>query len=273
MSTEFRSGVVAIVGRPNAGKSTLLNAVLKSKLSIVSPKAQTTRKRVLGIYNDSDSQILFLDTPGLIKSEYEMQRRMMDYVAKSIEEADLLCLIIDLEKLMEEKQDIAQIYHHEAIWLKENKKNLVLVLNKADRVKDRKQILPIMEDFMQWHPFQAVVPLSAISNEAVDVFISAIKDYMPVHPPYYDQEQLSEQPERFFVEELLRETLYYHYQEEIPYACDVHVEEFKERKNGKDYIRLSIIVERDSQKKIIIGKNGEAIKKLGQRARSEIEKF
>lgn len=264
-----RAGYAAIVGKPNAGKSTLLNSLMDYKLSIVSPKPQTTRKRVLGIYSTEDTQIIFLDTPGLLKPRYEMQKSMMHFVNNSIEEADLMIFLQDISSLDLEKfpGDI------EVGILNKFDKAKILVLNKIDLKKDVKETLPIIQKINEMGFFEEIVPISAKSGENLDNLTKAIKSHLPDSPFFYDQELLSTEPQKFFVSELIREQIFWHFRDEIPYSTEVSIIEFKEREKGKWYIHSEIIVERDNQKKILIGKNGEMIKKIGQKARAEIEEM
>jgi GTP-binding protein Era len=266
---DTKSGYAAIVGMPNAGKSTLLNSLLDYKLSIVSPKPQTTRKRVLGIFNKDNAQVIFLDTPGLLVPKYEMQKSMMDYVGNSIDEADLLIYIQDLTTL---KMDTFPGKISKSILEKFNGPK-ILVLNKIDQIKDVKQTLPIIADIHSKGLFNEIVPISARAKENLDNLSKAIVSLLPESPFYYDPELLSVEPQRFFVSELIREQIFYQFSEEIPYSSEVSILEFKEREKGKWYIHAEIIVERDNQKKILIGKNGQKIKTIGERARKEIEEM
>lgn len=263
---ETKAGYVTLIGRPNSGKSTLLNSILKTKLSIVSPKPQTTRKRVMGIFTDEESQMIFLDTPGLLDPKYGMQRSMMGFVNDSIEEADILVVVADLEKYNES-------YFNDRFLetLKSSEAPKILVLNKIDTFKDSKQVLPILASISQLGLFDEMVPISALKNENVHNVIGCIKKYLPESPFFYDPEQLSTQPERFFISELVREKVFNFYGKEIPFSSEVVITEFKERDTGKWYISADIVVERNSQKIILIGKDGEKIKKVGQNARLEIE--
>ncbi|MDC1067677.1 GTPase Era [Candidatus Kapabacteria bacterium] len=264
-----KAGYAVIIGKPNAGKSTLLNGLLDYKLSIVSPKPQTTRKRVLGIYNNDDTQIIFFDTPGLLKPKYEMQRSMMNFVNSSLDDADLMVYIQDIAKLELDKfpDPISkQIFEN-------FKKPKILILNKIDLKKDVKETLPLIKKFYDEGTFDQIVPISAKSKENLDNVIKAISQYIPENPFYYDPELLSTEPQRFFVSELIREQIFFSFKEEIPYSTEVSILEFKEREKGKWYIHAEIIVERDNQKKILIGKGGAMIKNIGQYARKEIEEL
>ena len=261
-------GFIAIIGRPNAGKSTLLNAIMQTKLSIVTKKPQTTRKNVLGIYSDDDAQFIFLDTPGLINARYEMQERMMSYVANSLEEADVLIVVADLEKI----RDINEYFSDD---FRETIKSFngpkILLLNKIDILKQNKDVLPILSEISESKVFSDIIPCSALNQDNIESIIKSVKDYLPKGPFLYDPEQISTQTERFFVSEKIREQIFKQFQKELPYSTEAHITEFAERENGKWYISADIIVESKSQKIILVGKGGRAIKKLGQSARFEIE--
>ncbi len=263
-----KSGYITLVGKPNAGKSTLMNALMGTKLSIVTPKPQTTRKRVLGIYTDEDMQIVFHDTPGILKPRYEMQKTMMEYVDESMRDADIIAVLLDLEKCSDPKT-----YFHETFL--ENLKNIskpkILILNKLDKKADRKEVLPLIITFSEMAIFQEIIPLSALKNSNIDTFLEVAKKYLPLGSFYYDPEMLSTQPQRFFVSEMIREHIFTGFGDEVPYSTEVQILEFKERENGKWYISADIIVERDSQKRIIIGKSGAKIKSIGEKARADIE--
>lgn len=265
---DFKSGYVAIIGRPNAGKSTLLNRLLDIKLSIVSYRPQTTRKRVLGILNEDKLQTIFFDTPGMIKPEYEMHKHLMEYVHKSTKEADMVMAMFAVDKFKGDGRDFKQ----ELDYIKEIKIPVVAVINKIDQVK-KADILPMIEYLGNQDCFKSIVPISALKDEGITELKEEFKSYLPFHPPYYDQEVLTEQPERFFASEIVRETIFLKYRDEIPYSTEVTIEEFKERPNGKTYIRANINVERESQKKILVGKGASALKDVGQRARKQLEKF
>lgn len=268
MSQTTKAGYVAIVGRPNSGKSTLMNAILDYKLSIVTPKAQTTRKKVAGIYSTDETQIVFLDTPGIIKADYEMHKSMMSYVQNSVEEADVLIVIIDAASYDMSKGFDKMINSY----IKSYEGPKILLLNKTDKLADKKTLLPLMAFMQQEGGFNDIVPISALKKDNLDNVIEIISKYIPEGPFFYDPEQLSTESQRFFVSEFIREQVFYRFKEEVPYSIEVIINEFKERESGKWYISAEIIVERDSQKKIIIGKSGEKIKELGKYSRKEIEK-
>jgi GTPase len=263
-----KSGFVTILGKPNVGKSTFLNAVLSQKLSIVSKKPQTTRRKIVGIFNSEDSQIVFIDTPGIIEPEYLLQKKMYEYIISALKDSDIVLLVLDsknyqstFQKLNREILDII-------------KDSVVLVaINKIDLLENKNDVLKIINELQAMDLFKEIIPISALKNDNVLEVISCIKKYLPENHPYYDDESISDAPVRFFISELIREKIFEKYYEEIPYSTEVVIDEYKERENSKDYISVSIIVERDSQKGIIIGKKGEALKKIGELARKEIEDF
>lgn len=265
--TPFKCGYVAIIGRPNVGKSTLLNQILDIKLSIVTPKPQTTRKRVLGIHNDDDSQIIFLDTPGMIKPSYELHEKLMSYVEQSTDDADVVVLMVDPSKFRGDGS-----FKNELQFLERVSCPKVAVINKIDTLNSL-EVLPLIDFLNKTGQFTDIFPLSAIKGVNVAELMTCLKAAMPIHEPLYDPELLSEHPERFFVSELIRESIFRQFSEEIPYSTEVLIEEFKEREGRKDYIRAVIFVERQSQKGILIGKDGESLKKVGAKARQKVEEF
>jgi GTPase len=261
-------GHVAIIGRPNAGKSTLVNAILGAHLSIVTPKPQTTRKRVLGIYTDPEAQLVFFDTPGLLKPRYAMQRAMMGYVDESIAEAEIICVIVDVVKAVEHGSVLDPMV---SAILKRHKRPTILVLNKMDALKIRKEALPLIEEARQSGIFAKAIAISAQEEKYVDDLIAMLKELAPEGHRLYDEDALSTQPERFFVAELIREVVFRRFEDEIPYATEIDIVEFKEREAGKWYIAADIIVERETQKGILIGAKGTALKAVGEEARAAIE--
>jgi GTP-binding protein Era len=265
---DTKAGYVAIIGMPNSGKSTLLNSILGTKLSIATHKPQTTRKNVLGIHSEKDFQIVFLDTPGLLRPKYSMQENMMGYVQKSVEDADLLVIVIDIEKW-----NGYEAYFSNAILKRvlESRLPKVAFLNKIDTKKDVKDTLPIIKELSEKGDFAEIVPGAAIKQHGQKELIDTIGKHLPASPFFYDPELLSTQPERFFVSELIREQVFLLYKDEIPYSTEVNIVEFKEREDGKWFISAEIIIERDSQKIIVIGKRGAMLKQLGMRSRKEIE--
>lgn len=265
-----RCGHIAIIGRPNAGKSTLLNAILGEHLSIVTPKPQTTRKRVLGIYTDDAAQLIFVDTPGVLKPKYRMQHAMMGYVSDTLAEADVICMIVDAVKAVERGTALDPMIAQLLSGAKETP--VVLVLNKMDAVPVKKDVLPLIEQARLSGIFARAIAISASENKEVDALVGYLKDLVPEGDFIYEPDQLSTLPQRFFVAELIREAIFRNYREEIPYATDVNIVEFDEREDGKWHINADIMVERDSQKGILIGKKGEALKTIGIQAREAIER-
>jgi GTP-binding protein Era len=262
-----RAGYVAIVGEPNVGKSTLLNALLDQKLSIVTKKPQTTRQRVLGILSTEEFQIIFLDTPGLLKPQYLLHEKMIQSARTALEDADIILVLTEVSRGHDLPAPVG-----EALAPFAGKKKIVLVINKVDTIH-REQVLPLIDRFAQSEKYSDVVPVSALRRENLDDLLQTIVQDLPNHPPFYPPDIVSEQPERFFAAELIREKIFEQFREEIPYSAAVDVIEFKEREEGKTYINAEIVVERESQKGILIGKGGAALKKVGQLARVDIEQF
>lgn len=264
-----KSGYVAIIGKPNVGKSTLMNAMLGEKLSIITNKPQTTRKRVLGILSEEDLQIIFLDTPGILNPKYLLQEKFANYIDMSIDDADIIVVMIDITE-----DDLDSVVENEVIKRVLERKDLlrIAVINKIDKSTEEK-LNDYVSKLSGLNKFEVVIPVSALKEFNTDSVISNIKELLPEGPKYYPDDQLSDADERFFVSEIIREKVFEKYKEEIPFSIEVVIEEFKEQENRKDYISAAIVVERESQKPIIIGKKGEAIKKLGQLAREAIEEF
>ncbi len=261
-----RAGFVSIIGKPNTGKSTLLNAILGTKLSITTAKPQTTRRRVLGIYSAEDFQIVFADTPGLLKPRYAMHELMMEYISESVEESDVLLMVTDMVDCPNEDSESQLIEI-----VRKFKGIKILVLNKVDALGDRKKALPLIEKFSRLNIFDEIIPVSSLYSDNIDRLITLIGKYLPEGEFYYDPELLSIHPERFFVAELIREKIFELFEQEIPYSTEVQISSFKERALGKWHIAADIIVERESQKKILIGEDGNKIKQIGQIARKYIE--
>jgi GTPase len=263
---QTRAGFVSIIGKPNTGKSTLLNALLGTKLSITNPKPQTTRRKILGILTEDDYQIVFADTPGLLKPRYMMQEFMMDYVAESVAESDVLVLVSDLEK-----QETEEIDEKLLEIVKNFKGQTILVLNKIDSLSNKKAALPMIAKYHKMGIFNEIVPMSALYKDNIKKLVQVIKELLPESPFYFDSDLLSTLPERFFVSELIRENVFNIFADEIPYSTEVQINEFKERENGKWYISADIVVERESQKKIVVGTDGNKIKQIGETSRRMIE--
>jgi GTPase len=273
MSTDtpiFRAGYCAIVGIPNAGKSTLTNALLGTKLSIISHKPQTTRKRVLGIHSTAESQIIFLDTPGIMPRPSTLHHKaLLEEVRTSFNDADVILALAEANKTPDRALPQEWAKYVELA----DGKPIILGLSKIDLIKDKKQLLPILAPYNGMPEFKEIIPFSSTKKQNTDRLLSLITKFLPEGKPLYDTEQLSDQNERFFVAELIREGVFHRFRDEIPYSTEVVIEEFAEREAGKWYISAEILVERDSQKGIIIGDKGEALKALGASARKEIEHF
>lgn len=261
-----KTGYVAIIGKPNAGKSTLLNVLLGQKLSIVNKKPQTTRKRILGILSEEEYQIIFLDTPGILEPAYLLQKKMMESVTQSVVDADLIILIADVTQKFEENEPLINFV------LEKNNKPVILVLNKID-LSQQDKILALINSFEKTGKYKTIIPVSATKNFNADSVKAEIINLLPEGPKLYPDDSISDANERFFVSEIIREKILELFQDEVPYSCEVQIVDFKEREDRKDFIQAEIIVERDSQKIIIVGRQGEGIKKIGKKSREEIEKF
>lgn len=265
----IKSGYVAIIGKPNVGKSTLLNAFLGEKLSITTNKPQTTRKRIMGILSNEDYQVIFLDTPGILKPDYLLQERMLEYVFRSVVDADVLLFIIDITNDPEGNYTLEDANVKKLL---EFNKKKILLINKID-LSNESKVKTIITHFEQKKLFDDVIPVSALLNFNTRAVLDRILEYLPEHPKFYPDDQITDETERFFVTEIIREQILEQYQEEIPYSVEVLIEDFKEREGRKDHIMAAIIVEKETQKPIIIGKKGNAIKELGTRSRENIESF
>ena len=259
-----KAGYVNIIGNPNVGKSTFLNAVVGEDLAITTPKAQTTRHRILGIVNGDDYQIVFSDTPGIIKPAYELQESMMDFVKESFEDADILLLMVEAgEKNLKNEAFFDKIKQIEV--------PVLLLINKVDLVNQEK----LEEMITYWQeklPGVEIYPVSALHGFGIEQVVKRILELLPESPPYFDKDQLTDKTERFIVNEKIREKILKHYKKEIPYAVEVETEEFKEDEH-KIRIRSVIYVERESQKGIIIGHKGSGLKRVGSEARKDLEQF
>jgi len=264
---EFRAGYVAIVGEPNVGKSTLMNALLNQKISIVTPKPQTTRQRILGILSTDEAQIVFLDTPGLITPKYLLHEKMLNSAESALNDADIILVMTEVSRGTHLPREVERLAVE-----KFSTKPMMLVINKVDTVY-KPTVLPMIAEFSQRAVFKEVMPVSALQRDNLDDLLRTLVKYLPVHKPFYPTDIVSNSSERFFVSEFIREKVFEQFQEEIPYSTAVEIREYHEREAGKTYINADIVVERESQKGILIGAKGEALKKVGQAAREEIEGF
>ena len=262
--SEHKAGFVNMVGNPNVGKSTLMNALIGEKLSIITSKAQTTRHRIFGIVNGDDFQVVFSDTPGIIKPAYELQSSMMDFVKSAFEDADVLIYMVEIgEKDLKDEAFFAKITN--------SKVPVLLLLNKID-VSSQEVLEQQVQLWKDKVPNAEIYPISALQNFNVDTVFNRILELLPESPAFYPKDQITDKPERFFVNETIREKILINYSKEIPYAVEVETEEFLEDENIIR-IRSVIMVERDTQKGIIIGHKGSALKRVGIQARKDLEKF
>ena len=259
-----KSGFVNIVGSPNVGKSTLMNCLMGEKFSIVTSKAQTTRHRILGIVNDENYQIVFSDTPGVVNAAYKLHEAMMEYVNSSLRDADVLLFITDTrENEMNHKETLDKI--------KKLSVPVICLINKID-LSDQARVKERVDYWQGQLPNAMIYAISALHNFNIEAVWDKILELVPESPAYFDKEDISDRPMRFFASEIIREKIFLNCDKEVPYSCQVEIEEYKDEIN-MTRIRAVIVVERDSQKGIIIGKGGEMLKKIGKESRLEMEKF
>jgi GTP-binding protein Era len=262
-----KAGFVSIVGKPNVGKSTLMNTLVGERLSIITRKAQTTRHRIMGIISGPEFQIVYSDTPGIIQPQYELQENMMRFVHSSMVDADLILWIVELGEKMNTELKLIENISKAHI-------PVILIINKIDLAKGT-QLQDKMEYWKQQltdSSIKEIIPVSALHKTNIDQVMNYIMRHLPVHPPYFPKDSLTDKPERFFAAEIIREKIFENYKKEVPYSCEVVISEFNEE---EDIIRLraEIYVERQSQKGILIGKQGSALKKIGTAARLDMEQF
>lgn len=261
---KHRAGFVNIIGNPNVGKSTLMNALVGEKLSIVTAKAQTTRHRIMGIVNGEDYQIVYSDTPGILKPNYMLQKSMMNFVDTAIGDADVILYVTDtVEKSDKNEEYISKLVNLEC--------PVVLVINKID-ISSQEHVMELMQWWQEKLPKATIFPASAQEKFNLENIFTAITENLPVAPPWYDKDVFTDKNLRFFASEIVREKIFLNYKEEIPYSCEVSVEEFREGAERYD-ISAVIYVMRETQKGIIIGKGGQALKKVGTQARIDMEDF
>jgi GTP-binding protein Era len=269
----FRSGFVCILGRPNAGKSTLLNALVGEKLAIISPKPQTTRNRIQGIVNlpkskgQDGAQIVLIDTPGVHKPDSSLGRKMMVEVREALEGCDLVLLIMDATRKLDPRDEFAiQMLRHSAT-------KVCLILNKVDLLQGGKsKLLPLIEDYKKLHPFHEIIPISALKRDGLDILLKSVTAGLPPGPPYFPPDQITDQPTRFMAAEIIRERVLLETEEELPYATTVVVDNFEESAR-LTRISATIYCEREGQKGILIGKKGQMLKRIGTSARLQIERM
>lgn len=252
----FKSGFVPIVGRPNVGKSTLLNRLVGEKLAIVTPKPQTTRNRILGILTTAGFQAVFVDTPGLIQPKYPLQEYMAKAAWTTVREGDLILWLVDVRDEPKKLKDLGI--------------PIILVMNKVDLLKDKSALLPLIDEYRKQGVFRELIPISALTGDGVDELLKLIENHLPLGPPLYPPDRLTESSERFIASEIIREKIFLLLKQEVPYGTAVRVEEYKEKEETL-YIEATIFVERRSQKGILIGKGGGMLKRIGQLSRQELE--
>jgi len=265
MAEPNKSGFVAIVGRPNVGKSTLVNALVGTKVSIVTAVPQTTRNRILGIVNRPSAQIVLMDTPGIHRPHSRLNEQMMTFVRQALTERDLAVLIVDASERFGHGDEFA------VGLLREYAPRTILALNKIDRIK-KPQLLPLMQRYSQLYNFEEIMPISALREEGLTELLDAVEGLLPAGPQYFPPEMYTDQPERFLASEIVREKVILHTRQELPYATAVVIDGFEEGDNITR-IHASIVVERDSQKPIIIGSGGDMLKQIGSEARTELERL
>jgi len=259
-----KSGFVNILGNPNVGKSTLMNAMVGQKLSIVTPKVQTTRHRIMGILNGEDFQIVYSDTPGIIKPGYKLHEQMMKYVTGALADADVILYITDVQEKVDPEGEIIQK-------IKKINVPVIIVINKID-LTTQPALETLVTTWKEWFPGSDIIPVSAIYGFNLDQLLKAILNLLPENPPYFPEDQITNKMERFFAAEIIREKIFLNYHQEIPYSVEVEIESFTDLKNLSK-IRAVIHVARESQKGIIIGHQGQMLKKIGTEARKEMEEF
>lgn len=259
-----KSGFVNIVGNPNVGKSTLMNALVGEKISIITSKAQTTRHRIMGIVNGEDFQIVYSDTPGVLKPNYKLQESMLNFSTGALTDADIILYVTDVVESFDKNQSFLEK-------VKKQSAPVILIINKID-LTNQEKLIELVEKWKEVLPDTEIIPISATNNFNLDHLLKRIKAQLPDSPPFFEKDALTDKPARFFVTEIIREKILTNYDKEVPYSVEVVVESFKEDKK-MIHINAVIYVERDSQKGIIIGQGGKMLKKVGTEARKDIESF
>ena len=259
-----KSGFVNIVGNPNVGKSTLMNTLVGERISIITSKAQTTRHRIMGIVNGEDFQIVYSDTPGVLKPNYKLQESMLNFSMSALKDADVILYVTDVVESPEKNIEFLEK-------VKQQQAPVLLVLNKID-LTNQEKLIELVEKWKELLPKAEIIPVSATNNFNLDYLLKRIKELLPDSPPFFEKDALTDRPARFFVTEIIREKILNNYDREIPYAVETVVEQFKES-DSLIHINAVIYVERDSQKGIIIGQQGKMLKKIGTEARKDIETF
>lgn len=260
----FKSGFVSIIGRPNVGKSTFLNRIIGQKIAIMSDKPQTTRNKIQGVYTENDAQVVFIDTPGIHKPKHKLGDFMVKMAQTTIKEVDIVLFMVNAEEGFGRGEEFI------IEKLQETKQPVFLVINKIDQVHPE-ELLGLIDRYRTLYNFAEIVPISALQGNNIDALIGAIKKYLPEGPQYYPENQVTDHPERFIIAELIREKVLHLTREEVPHSVAVVIDAIQKREGGAIYVNATIIVERPSQKGIVIGKQGKMLKEIGKRARLDVE--
>ncbi|MFD0768045.1 GTPase Era [Bacillus sp. CGMCC 1.60114] len=260
----FKSGFVSIIGRPNVGKSTFLNRIIGQKIAIMSDKPQTTRNKIQGVYTENDAQVIFIDTPGIHKPKHKLGDFMVKMAQTTIKEVDIVLFMVNAEEGFGRGEEFI------IEKLQETKRPVFLVINKIDQVHPE-ELLGLIDKYRTLYDFAEIVPISALEGNNVEALIGAIKKYLPEGPQYYPENQVTDHPERFIIAELIREKVLHLTREEVPHSVAVVIDAIQKREGGAIYVNATVIVERPSQKGIVIGKQGKMLKEVGKRARIDIE--
>ncbi|MGF9963206.1 GTPase Era [Bacillus rhizoplanae] len=260
----FKSGFVSIIGRPNVGKSTFLNRIIGQKIAIMSDKPQTTRNKIQGVYTENDAQVIFIDTPGIHKPKHKLGDFMVKMAQTTIKEVDIVLFMVNAEEGFGRGEEFI------IEKLQETKRPVFLVINKIDQVHPE-ELLGLIDKYRTLYDFAEIVPISALEGNNVEALIGAIKKYLPEGPQYYPEDQVTDHPERFIIAELIREKVLHLTREEVPHSVAVVIDAIQKREGGAIYVNATVIVERPSQKGIVIGKQGKLLKEIGKRARLDIE--
>jgi len=265
MATPFKSGFIAIIGPPNVGKSTLLNTLIGEKVSIVTPKPQTTRNRILGIKNLPEGQLIFVDTPGIHAARKKFNVRLVEIAQAVFRESDIVLMMVEAIGPIPEES-----FRYAKKGVQDIQKPLLLLINKIDLI-DKRSLLPLIEKYQTLFPFQEIVPVAARTGSGIGELEKSLLNYLPEGPQFFPEDMYTDQPERFLAAEIIREKAFMLLERELPYSIAVEIQEFKERNNGVLFIRASIWVEKPSQKGILIGKQGSMLREIGRRSRKELE--
>ena len=260
----YKSGFVSIIGRPNVGKSTFLNRIIGQKIAIMSDKPQTTRNKIQGVYTENDAQVVFIDTPGIHKPKHKLGDFMVKMAQTTIKEVDIVLFMVNAEEGFGRGEEFI------IEKLQETKRPVFLVINKIDQVHPE-ELLGLIDKYRTLYNFAEIVPISALQGNNVDALIGAIKKYLPEGPQYYPENQVTDHPERFIIAELIREKVLHLTREEVPHSVAVVIDAIQKREGGAIYVNATIIIERPSQKGIVIGKQGKMLKEIGKRARIDVE--